>query len=325
MRTAPCAKPRHPEPGRPDRRRHLGAAQGQGRVPAGPAQLQPRAHAHLRPRPALDPAPARARARADLLAAPAPHAGRLHARPRGEHVRHGPAPREVPLARVELRRPDPAPRRRAPDDRRRVPRPRAADHDAGVSPRAHHRVGRGDVRGGGRGARRTGVPARRSTYTSGRGTWRCGSRCALSSGSTRTTAAAARRRPSTSSGRSPTTASSTRLPPASRARIAVAEDAPLAEDPRRDPLRGDPPAPVVTGRRLVRHPRPAARGDRRGRLEALRPGGARPGDHADVRRARHDDLDGVVSPLRARSAPRASSRSSPRSRTRCSAARRPTR
>ncbi len=33
-----------------------------------------------------------------------------------------------------------------------------------------------------------------------------------------------------------------RLPPSARPRLAVAEDAPLAKDPRRDPLRGDPPA-----------------------------------------------------------------------------------
>ena len=50
---------------------------------------------------------------------------------------------ELPLARGQLRRPDPAARRRPADDRRRLPRPRAADHDARLPPRADRGVGRG--------------------------------------------------------------------------------------------------------------------------------------------------------------------------------------
>ena len=45
---------------------------------------------------------------------------RLHARPGGQPLRHRRPPGELPLARVELRRPDPAARRRPADDRRRA-------------------------------------------------------------------------------------------------------------------------------------------------------------------------------------------------------------
>ena len=96
--------------------------------------------------------------RADLHPAPAPHAGRLHARPGGQPLRHRRPPGELPLARVELRRPDPAARRRPADDRRRLPRPRPGDHDARLPPRAGRRLGRGDDR---RGRRRRSTTLRR--------------------------------------------------------------------------------------------------------------------------------------------------------------------
>src|SRR4051794_17631283 len=74
-----------------------------------------------RPRPAAAAALRIRTARADLQPPPPPHAGRIHARPRGQPFRHRRPPGELPLARVELRRPDPAARRRPADDRRRLP------------------------------------------------------------------------------------------------------------------------------------------------------------------------------------------------------------
>ncbi len=59
--------------------------------------------------------------------------------PGGQPLRHRRPPGELPLARVELRRPDPAARRRPADDRRRLPRPGAGDHDARLPPRTGDR------------------------------------------------------------------------------------------------------------------------------------------------------------------------------------------
>ena len=67
------------------------------------------------------------------------------------------------------------------------------------------------------------------------------------------------------------------------------------------------------------HPLAAAGGSRRGRLAADRPGGPRPGDDADVRRARHLDLDGDLPALRAGPQPRTPATGSRRRSTRCSA------
>ena len=135
------------EPGAPDRRRRG------GRAPRGklPARTRPRQH---RPRPADGPRPALGAAaalralRADLQHPGPALADRVHARPGGQSLRHRLAPAELPLARGQLRRPDPAARRRPADDRRRLPRPRAADHDARLSPGADRGLdldhGRGD-------------------------------------------------------------------------------------------------------------------------------------------------------------------------------------
>ena len=178
-------------------------------LPARAHQPQHRAHPADVQRPAVAAAlPLRA-LRPDLQHADPLRAHRVHDRAGGEPLHHGLASAQLPLARGQLRRPDPAARRRPADDRRRLSRPRPPDHDARLPSRADRGGGRGDdERDRGR-ARRACDPARPSTSTTGRATWRCGSRCARCSASTRTTAATARRRPSTSSARSASTGSTT--------------------------------------------------------------------------------------------------------------------
>ncbi len=83
-------------------------------------------------------------ARADLQRPPPAQPGDFHARAGGEPLRHRRPPGELPLARVELRRPDSAARRRPADDRRRLPRPCPGDHDAGLPSRAGGGLGGGD-------------------------------------------------------------------------------------------------------------------------------------------------------------------------------------
>ena len=153
--SAPVARPPQmsANPMRPGRRRRRRRVAGAGQVPARPERLQRRPHPPDRPRPAADAARRLRRVRPDLQPAAAAHAGRLHARPGGQPLRHRRPPGELPLARVELRRPDPAARRRPADDRRRLPRPRPGDHDAGLPPRADRRLGRGDGDRGGAGDR----------------------------------------------------------------------------------------------------------------------------------------------------------------------------
>ena len=161
--------------------------------------------------------------RADLQHAAAAHAGSSScSAPRPTTSSPSPAPGELPLARVELRRPDPAARRRPADDRRRLPRPRPGDHDAGLPPRAGRRLGRGDGRRGRAGDRRACGPARSSTSTTGCAAWRCGSRCAPCSGSTPTRPARAPPRPSTSSARSASTGSTSQPAAAARPGLALA-------------------------------------------------------------------------------------------------------
>ena len=180
---------------------------GRGKFPPGPERLQPRPHPPDRPRPAAAAARRLRRARADLQHAAAAHAGHLHARPGGQPLRHRRPPGELPLARVELRRPDPAARRRPADGRRRLPRPRPGDHDARLPPRAGRGLDGGDGGRGGGGDRARCRRRRWSTSTTGCATWRCGSRCGRCSGSTPTRPARAPPRPSTSSARSATTGS----------------------------------------------------------------------------------------------------------------------
>ena len=157
------------EPGAPGCRRPRGRVQRPGPLPAGAARQHVYPDPEDRPRPAADPARRLRRIRPDLHPAAAPHPGRVHARPGGEPLRHRLPSGELPLARVELRRPDPAARRRPADDRRRLPRPRAQDDDARLPPRAGRGFGRGDDRRGqagdrpprrGRGRRRLRVDAR---------------------------------------------------------------------------------------------------------------------------------------------------------------------
>ena len=140
---------------------------GRGRYPPGPSGFSLARTLTDRPRPAAAPARRLRRVRADLQHAPAAHPGRLHARPGGQPLRHRRPPGELPLARVELRRPDPAARRRPADDRRRLPRPRPGDHAARLPPRAGRGLGGGDDRRG-RGRRsRACARARSSTSTTG--------------------------------------------------------------------------------------------------------------------------------------------------------------
>ena len=174
-------------------------------------RLQPGPHPPDRPRPAAAAARRLRRARADLQHAAAAHPGRLHARPRGEPLRHRRPAGELPLARVELRRPDPAARRRPADGRRRLPRPRPGDDAARLPPRASRRRDGGDVRRGRAGDRHAAPRRASSTSTTGCGTWRCGSRCGRCSASIPTRPARAPPPPSTSSGPSATTASTTAL------------------------------------------------------------------------------------------------------------------
>ncbi len=191
------------------RLRHPHGERG-GQAPAAAARRQ-----RLRPRPHLEGPPRRPRAaarellqvRADLRDADHARPQRLHDRARGEPLHARLRARELRLAPRPLRRPDHAARRRPADHRRRLPRHLAGDHDALVPPRADRRLGRDDGR-----PRRRPPPtgwsrARRSTSSTGRGSWRCGSRCRRCSASTPTRPAPARRR-RTSRRASPSTAPS---------------------------------------------------------------------------------------------------------------------
>ena len=140
---------------------------GRGKFPAGPADFSFRPHHQI----AHDPLPL-------LLGAyeeygPIFSMRLLHIRvvfmlgPGGQPLRHRRPPGELPLARVELRRPDPAARRRPADDRRRLPRPRAGDHDARLPSRAGRGLDRGDGRPRPTRRSRRSRPARSSTSTTG--------------------------------------------------------------------------------------------------------------------------------------------------------------
>ncbi|MCW2952889.1 MAG: hypothetical protein JWQ48_2059 [Conexibacter sp.] len=135
------------QPGPAHRRRPARRAALTGRLPTGRARLQPATHVPLRPRPAPDPARRLPALRPDLQHARLPRARRLHARPGGQPLRHRLPRRQLRVARRQLRRPDPAARGRAADDRRRVSSPRPADHAAGLPPRAD-RCGHRDDRAG---------------------------------------------------------------------------------------------------------------------------------------------------------------------------------
>ena len=248
----------------------------------------------------------------------------LHARPRGQPLRHRRPPGELPLARVELRRPDPAARRRPADDRRRLPRPRPGDHDAGLPPRAGRRRGGGDG-GGGRGRRSP--PAAPATvvdvYDWMRNlAMRIAMRALLGLDPDEAgKGAAAAEHFERALGyygidfqlrllRGP--GSPWRKLIASREvldEIVFGEVARRRADP--DPSR-------------QRHPQPPGRRPRRGGRGLHRPRDPRPGDDPDVRRPRHLDLDPDLHAARAGAPPRGRWPGSARSRTGCWAARRPT-
>ena len=116
-------------------------------LPARPDQLR------LRPRPRRSPTTrCRCCCRSTRSYGPIFSLRLLHAQvvfmlgPEANHYVTVSHPQQLPLARGQLRRPDPAARRRAADDRRRLPRPRPADHDARLPPRADRGRGRGDGR-----------------------------------------------------------------------------------------------------------------------------------------------------------------------------------
>src|SRR5829696_8095533 len=113
---------------------------------AGRAGLLRRAHAALRPRPAARHARGLPALRADLHPPRPARTRGLHARARGQPLRHRLPRRPLPLARGLAGRPDPVPGRRAADDRRSRPPAGPADHAAGLPPGAHRRVGRHDAR-----------------------------------------------------------------------------------------------------------------------------------------------------------------------------------
>ena len=226
----------------------------------------------------------------------------LRARPGGEPLHHRVARLELPLARRLDGRPDPAARRRPADHRRGLPPARPANHAAGLPPRAAGRVRRRSWSRRPSGRSRTGSRTLGSTCTPGRAGWRCAWRCGRCSGSTRTAAAAT---------------------------AGMAEDFEetlgyWGKDYVVQMLRG-PGSPWramnrsraeldrvifdeigrrrASGERGRGHPVAAARRRGRGRLGAVRPGAARPGDDAAVRRARHGDLHRHVPVLRARAQP----------------------
>ena len=226
------------------------------------------------------------------------HARRLHARAGGQPP-HPRVPRErLHLARRVLPRPDPAARRRAADHRRRVPPPLAADHAAGVPPRADRRGAGHDGRPRSTARWRRGGRAIASTSTAGRASWRCAWRCARCSAWIPTAIPPASSRRASSSaalafyGReywlqilrgpgTPWAALQRRAAPARRPHL------------RRD--RAPPP-----DRRARRGPAlAAARRRGRGRRPARRPARARRGDDPAVRRPRHDDRDRGLPVLRA--------------------------
>ena len=100
---------------------------------------------------------------------------------------------------------------------------------------------------------------------------------------------------------------------------AVEPHAGRAQGARPHRLRRDRAPPPAAGPRAHRRAVDAAGGDRRrGRLAPERPRGARPGDDAAVRRARHLDLDDLLHALRARAPPggarEAARRAGPRAR-----------
>ena len=111
------------------------------------AQLQPPPDPPLPARHPADNARVSRPLRRRVLGADVPPGDGGDARPGREPLRHGVRRRQLQLARGDVRRTaDPADRRRADHDRLGVPRPRAQDHDAGVSSRADGRRGRGDDR-----------------------------------------------------------------------------------------------------------------------------------------------------------------------------------
>ena len=189
---------------------------------------------------------------------------RVHARAGGEplHARH--RPRQVRLARRQPRRPDPADRRRAADDRRRVPRPREADHDARSSTATTHRGDLGDDRGG-RARRSTGWRAGDvgSTSTTGPATSRCGSRCGLSSASTPTRPGARRR--GRVRARALLPRDRVRPPGAARAGQPVRSASAAPPDPRPDHPRRDRPPPAPATRATTSCDAPARRPTRTAR------------------------------------------------------------
>ena len=237
---APAADVGEPVP--PGRRRPRGRVAGEGLLPARAERLQPRPHQADRPRPAAAAARRLRRVRADLQHAAAPHQGRLHARPGGQPLRHRRPPGELPLARVELRRPDPAARRRPADDRRRLPRPRPGDHAARLPPRAGRGLDRGDA-GRGRGGDRRPPPRHRGRRL----------RLDAPAGDADRDAGAARPRPRRRRqgrrrggplrGGARLLRHRLRPAPAARPRLALAPPDGLPRRPRRDRLRGDRPPP----------------------------------------------------------------------------------
>ena len=115
--------------------------------------------------------------------------------------------RPLPLARRRVRRPDPAARRRPAHDRRRLPPPLAADHAAGVPPRADRRRARAIAAEVERAIARAGSEgARLDLYRLGARAGAAGRACARCSASTPTAGRPAWTRPPSSSARSASTA-----------------------------------------------------------------------------------------------------------------------
>ena len=173
----------------------------------------------------------------------------------------------------------------------------------GLPPRAHRRLGRRDGRGDQPRARAAHARRAASTCTPGRAGSRCAWRCARCSASTPTASAPARSTPpACSSGPSPST------PPTTSCACCAAPFTPWARMQQAarelDTLIYSEISQRRAHRRARRgHPQPAARRPRRGRHHAHRPADPRRGDDADVRRPRHDHLDGRLHVLRARPPP----------------------
>ena len=207
--------------------------------------------------------------RPDLHAAAVPRQRRVHARTRAaNHYITGLARLQLRMARRALPRPDRPDGRRAADDRRRLPPALAADHAAGVPPRAHRRLGRGDRAGdralrSGSCSRARGGPLRVDPAPGAAGG--DAARCSVS---TRTVALPARStRRGCSRRRWPSTRASTSC--ASSAGGASPWGRMQARGPqaRHADLRGDRRAAREWEARH-RHPQPAARRGGRGRQHA---------------------------------------------------------